>query len=107
MTTGAYIFLATVWLSIVGLAALYLAQRSPKRRKPVDELEAADAALRNRMVDLEDKYESFVKRLAVRDMREKKSSAGEQTTLPYGVDRATRLAELRSKLAEKRLGGAV
>ena len=98
MTNAAYFFLAIVWLSAVALVAVYLVQRSPKRRKPVDELEAADAALRNRMVDLEDKYASFVKRLAVRDMRERKE---EQPELP-GLSRAAQLAALRSKLAEKR-----
>jgi hypothetical protein len=98
VTNAAYFFLASVWLSVVALVGVYLVQRSPKRRKPVDELEAADAALRNRMVDLEDKYSSFVKRLAVRDMRERREEAPE---IP-GLDRATRLASLRAKLAEKR-----
>ena len=98
MTNAAYFFLAIVWLSAVALVAVYLVQRSPKRRKPVDELEAADAALRNRMVDLEDKYASFVKRLAVRDMRERRQ---EQPDLP-GLDRGAQLTALRAKLAAKR-----
>ena len=100
MTNAAYFFLAIVWLSAVALVGVYLVQRSPKRRKPVDELEAADAALRNRMIDLEDKYSSFVKRLAVRDMRAKKEEVGQPQL--SGIDRATRLAALRAKLAEKR-----
>jgi len=99
VNTPAAIFFGIVWLSAVGLIALYLIQRSPKRRKPVDELEAADAALRNRMVDLEDKYESFVKRLAVRDMRAKANEA--QPELPMGLsDRDIRLKAIRERGAK-------
>jgi hypothetical protein len=106
VTNAAYFFLSSVWVSVVALVAFYLVQRSPKRRKPVDELEAADAALRNRMVDLEDKYESFVKRLAVRDMRNKKEEGSNQ--IPLSLDRRARLTELRARLAAKReQGGAV
>jgi len=59
-----------VWLSLAGLAALYVVQRSPKRRKPVDELEATDQALKNRLIDLEDKFEHHLKRDANRIKRE-------------------------------------
>ena len=80
MTLGVAILVAVVWLSIVALAALLLVQRSPKRRKPVDELEAADQALRGRLVDLEDRLEHFVKRQASRGRREEEPPA--QLPLP-------------------------
>mgnify|MGYP001610452083 CR=1 FL=1 len=96
MTPAAYFFLSLVWLTVAGLVGLYLVQRSPKRRKPVDELEAADAALRNRIVDLEDKFESYTKREAVRGMRARKDAADDaQQALP--VDRNARLSLLREK----------
>jgi hypothetical protein len=98
------IVVSVVWLSLAALAAVVIVQRSPKRRKPVDELEAADAALRARLLDLEDKFEHYVKREAVRNMRTRQESAPDQPPLP-GVDRLSRLAELRAKLAAKRVQG--
>jgi hypothetical protein len=76
-----------VWLSVVGLLALVFVQRSPKRRKPVDELEATDQALKNRMIDLEDKFEHHLKRDANRIRRE----GVEQQTLPGIASNGMRL----------------
>lgn len=104
MSNAAYLFLAVVWLSVAAIVAVAVLQRSPKRRKPVDELEAADAALRARLIDIEDKFEHYVKRESVRDMRARRESAPEQPSLP-GVDRVSRLNELRAKLAAKRAQG--
>ena len=95
MTTAAYFFLSLVWLTVAALTGLYLVQRSPKRRKPVDELEAVDAALRNRLVDLEDKFEHYVKRESVRDMRARKDNGDVQAVVP--TDRASRLLAVRQR----------
>jgi len=89
MSSGALILLGVVWLTVAGLFALVIYQRGPKRRKPADELEAADAALRGRINDLEDRFEHFVKRQAGRASRE----AADQPSLPLG-DRATAVVEL-------------
>jgi hypothetical protein len=97
------IVVSIVWLSLVGLAIAYLFVRSPKRRKPVDELEATDAALRNRIVDLEDKFEHHLKRDAVRSLRDRKEQAEEQESLPF--DKAARLSILRRKAAEQKQRG--
>jgi hypothetical protein len=105
MSNAAYFFLTMVWLSVVSLVAVAVAQRSPKRRKPVDELEAADAALRNRLVDLEDKFEHYVKRESVRDMRARREGGAGEQPPPPGIDRASRLLELRARLAAKRAQG--
>lgn len=78
MSNAAWLFGAIVWLSLVGLGVVVVLSRTPRRRKPVDELEAADAALRNRLVDLEDKFESYVKRENVRSMRAKKETREEE-----------------------------
>lgn len=80
MSNAAALLVGVVWLSLVAFAALVLVQRSPRRRKPVDELEATDAALKNRLVDLEDKFEHFVKREAVRAGRAARETT--QQTLP-------------------------
>jgi hypothetical protein len=91
----------------VGVAAVFLIVRQPRRRKPIDELEATDAALRNRIVDLEDKFESYTKREAVRSMRARREGSPDQQALPLNPiqDRAARLAELRTRLANKRAQG--
>jgi len=80
VSDAAFALAAVVWLSGVALLAVWLVQRSPKRRKPVDELEATDASLRNRIVDLEDKFEHHVKREAQRGMR---AAVEQQATLPF------------------------
>ncbi len=101
MTNAQAILFAVVWLSVVGLAALILVQKAPKRRKPVDELEAADAALRLQIIDLRDKFEHYVKREAVRFGRAKAEEAagGGQPMLPgLGTDRASRLAAVRERI---------
>ena len=103
MTNAAWLFMGIVWVTLGALAGLFLMQRSPRRRKPVDELEAADAALRNRILDLEDKYESFVKRLAVRDMRAKKEQP-EQENPPGFTDKASRLAAVQQRVNQLRRG---
>lgn len=97
-----------VWLSLVAVVLFTVWFRAPKRRKPVDELEAADAALRNRLVDLEDKFESYVKREAVRGMRARKDAAEasvEQQVLP--LDRAARKADVIRRWNQQRKGGEV
>ena len=66
MTTGAYVLAALVWLSLVAVVCAVLYLRAPRRRKSQDEVEAAFAALKLRLIDLEDKHETFVKRDAVR-----------------------------------------
>jgi len=98
------VLLGVVWLSLASLVGLKISQLSPKRRKPVDELEAADAALRLRLVDLEDKFEHHLKRDAVRLGREKRET---QQDLPGIVtpginDRVSRLEILRQKVAAQR-----
>lgn len=98
MSSAAYALAAVVWLSLVALAVVVVLQRSPRRRKPVDELEAADAALRNRLVDLEDKFEHYTKREAVRAGRAKREDMVEQPVLPL-ADRAAHLSMLRQKVA--------
>jgi len=97
VSNAAILALLVVWLSLVGGALALLVLRSPKRRKPVDELEAADAALRNRLVDLEDKFEHYVKREAVRTMRGKKDVDEAQAVLPLG--RADRLRAVQQRAA--------
>jgi hypothetical protein len=104
VSNAAYLFLAVVWLSVAAIVAVAVLQRSPKRRKPVDELEAADAALRARLIDIEDKFEHYVKREAVRSMRTRQEAVPDQAALP-GVDRVSRLTELRARLAAKRAQG--
>jgi hypothetical protein len=106
MSPLTYFLITLCWLSTVAVLLFWMHTHSPKRRKPVDELEAADAALRNRMLDLEDKYESFVKRLAVRDMRAKRAEDSGQPVLP-STNRADELAALRGRLAAKRQSGAL
>jgi len=83
MNSGILILLGIVWLTVAGIAALVVYQRGPKRRKPVDELEAADAALRGRINDLEDRFEHFVKRQAGRAS----AAAGDRAS--GGTDGAT------------------
>jgi len=99
VSNAAILALLVVWLSLVGGALALLVLRSPKRRKPVDELEAADAALRNRLVDLEDKFEHYVKREAVRTMRGKKDADDAQTVLPLGRADRLRAAQQRHAAA--------
>ena len=70
MSSALAALIGVIWLSLAGLAGLYVVQRSPKRRKPVDELEATDQALKNRLIDLEDKFEHHLKRDANRIKRE-------------------------------------
>jgi hypothetical protein len=70
--------------------ALILLLRQPRRRKPVDELEAADAALRARIVDLEDRLEHFVKRTAGRLSRESVA----ESPAPVVGDRAAGLLQI-------------
>jgi hypothetical protein len=86
-----------VWLSLVGVGIALLVLRQPRRRKPVDELEAADAALRARVIDLEDKYESAAKRYAVREMRARRELDQDQGVLP--LDKVSRLALVRARAA--------
>ena len=103
MTTGAWVFISLAWVSLMGFFAVLIILRQPRRRKPVDELEAADAALRLRMVDLEDKFEHHLKRDAVRTMREKKESApGLYDAVDPLSDRRAALAALRSRVAAQR-----
>ena len=90
-----WFFAGLVWLTLACLAGVLLVQRSPKRRKPVDELEATDAALRNRLVDLEDKFEHYVKRENVRDSRARREVETGQGVLP--LDRAARLQAVRER----------
>jgi membrane protein implicated in regulation of membrane protease activity len=94
MNSGALILLGVVWLTVAGLAALVIYQRAPKRRKPADELEAADAALRGRIIDLEDRLEHFVKREATRARRE---SGGNDQQLGLPLDRAGAVLEITRK----------
>jgi membrane protein implicated in regulation of membrane protease activity len=95
MSNAVVALVAVVWLSLVAVGALWVVQRSPKRRKPADELEAADAALRGRIVELEDRFESHVKRDAVRSGRARVEDGGAQAALPF--DRATRLQAVRER----------
>ena len=99
MSSALAALIAAVWLSLVALAALVVVQKSPKRRKPVDELEAADAALRLRLIDLEDKFETYCKREAVRLMRARREP--EQQELP--IDRKERLSALYKRARERGL----
>lgn len=104
MSNAAWIFLGIVWLSAVTLAVAVVVTRAPKKRKSTDELEAAIAALRNRIIDLEDKLEHHIKREAVRIGRDKKDSA--QTDLLAGSDplsaRREALSALRTRVAAQR-----
>jgi hypothetical protein len=95
MSSGLLILLGVVWLTIAGLCALLLYQRGPKRRKPADELEAADAALRGRINDLEDRFEHFVKRAAGRASREAAVPVDGGARPPQSVLELTRLARAR------------
>jgi hypothetical protein len=99
MNSGALILLGVVWLTIAGLIALTIYQRGPKRRKPADELEAADAALRGRINDLEDRFEHFVKRQAGRASRENADGAGRGAD--GAPDRAQSVLEL-TRMARSR-----
>lgn len=92
MSNAAWLFSAVVWLSLVALGVVVALSRAPRRRKPVDELEATDAALRNRLVDLEDKFESYVKREAVRSMRARREEPSATEHAP--VSREERKADL-------------
>lgn len=108
MSSGAWVFLGLVWASVAALVALLMVQRAPKRRKPVDELEATDAALRNRIVDLEDKFEAYTKRENVRQSRARIESEGAGVgRLPIkpavGGDRSSYLAALRMRARERGL----
>jgi len=103
MTTSILIFALLVWASLVGLAVMLL--RQPKKRKTQDELEALVAALKNRVIDLEDRLEHFVKREAVRRGRETKDAAQGDLDLgnnPLASRRAT-LEALRTKVARDRM----
>jgi len=95
VSNAALALIGVVWVSLVLGALALVVLRSPKRRKPVDELEAADAALRNRLVDLEDRFEHYVKREAVRTMRGKKDVDEAQAVLPLG--RADRLRAVQQR----------
>jgi membrane protein implicated in regulation of membrane protease activity len=99
MNSGVLILLGVVWLTLSGLAALVVYQRAPKRRKPADELEAADAALRGRINDLEDRFEHFVKRQAGRTSRE--NADGASRGADGAPDRAQSVLEL-TRLARAR-----
>lgn len=88
-----------VWLSLVGLAVALLVTRTPQKRRTPDEWEATVAALKNRVIDLEDKHESFVKRQAVRSGRQRADEVA-VPSLPF--DRATRLAAVRQRAAALR-----
>jgi len=107
MTTSTLLFAVLVWVSLVGLAVAWMKQ--PKRRKTSDELETGIAANRSRILDLEDRFEHFVKREAMRVSREKREPA--QGSLPLsgdvGSDRGARLAALRAEHAKRVLGGTV
>ncbi len=102
MSNAIIALIAVVWLSLIALGAVVLVQRSPKRRKPVDELEAADAALRQRVVTLEDNFERHVKRDAVRAGRAVKEDA--QTELGLTDSPQSRLAAVRARLAQRMKG---
>lgn len=97
MSNALAVLLGVGWLSVVGVVALVLLLRQPKRRKPVDELEAVDAALRNRLVDLEDKFEHYVKRENVRAQRGR--AAAEQEVLP--MTKADKKADLIRRWKEQ------
>lgn len=109
MSNAVVALAAVVWLSVVGVVAFsFWLRAAPKRRKPVDELEAADSALRNRIVDLEDKFESYVKREAVRGMRARKDAAEMQPELPLALTKEQRLADVRRRwLIQQGRGGEV
>jgi hypothetical protein len=97
-------FLGLVWLSVAALAVAVIITKAPKRRKPVDELEATDAALRNRIIDLEDKLEHHIKREAVRIGRDKRESATPDMfsgTDPLSARREA-LSALRTRVAGQR-----
>jgi len=99
MSNAAALLIGIVWLSLIGLAVAYLITRRPVPKKPLerDALEATDAALRLRIIDLEDKFEAQQKRNAVRAMRERRE---EQLELPLAEpDRKTRLAAVRARAA--------
>ena len=92
MSNAGWIFSGMVWLSLVMVALSFVVLHAPKKRKMTDELEAMIAALKNRLVDLEDKHESFVKREAVRNMRARQDGA---PATPVDIR-----AELRAKAAQ-------
>lgn len=93
MSDAALVFSALVWVSTLAALLIFVWLRAPKRRKAVDELEAVDAALRNRIVDLEDKFETYTKREAVRYMRARKD-ASTQEELPLPLNKEQRKADL-------------
>jgi hypothetical protein len=100
-------FAVLVYLSVVAVVGYFLWERrqpKPKAAKTSDELETLLAQYRLRLTDIEDKLEHFIKRTAVRIQRDAKDTA--QGHLNLGLDplasRRAALAELRTKLAERR-----
>ncbi len=95
MSNVAWVFAFMVYASLVCLAIYAL--RRPPLKKPLDRdaLEAADAAMRGRITEIEDRFERHVKRDAVRAGREAKLDDPAQGTLP--LDRAARLSILRQR----------
>lgn len=96
------IVISVIWLSCAGLAALWMVQRIPPPKKPLerDALEAADSALRLRINDLEDKFETYTKREAVRSMRARREDP--QQELP--LTREQRKADLIRRWNSQRGG---
>jgi hypothetical protein len=104
MSPAAWVFAGIVWLSIIAVVVTVLVLRRPAPKKPLerDALEATDAALRARIVDLEDKFEHYVKRETVRDSRARREVDGGQGNLP--LDRAVRLQAARERGRSRGLG---
>jgi len=87
-----------MWVSVVGLILGLALLRAPKKRSTLDVVEGAVAALKLRVVDIEDKFEHYTKREAVRGMRARKDEAESQQPLP--LDKAAHLSALRARVAQ-------
>lgn len=94
MSNGLVLLASVVWLSVVAFAALLVWMRRPTKRRTTDELESIIAALRARVIDLEDKHEHHIKRDAVRAMRDRRD---ETAQVSPDAPKAARLAALRDK----------
>ncbi len=97
MTTAGWAFAGLVWLTVAAGSIAWILSRAPRKSKPLDRdaLEAADAALRLRVADVEDRFERHIKRDAVRAGREKAADEAAQGVLP--LDRAARLSAARTR----------